>query len=266
MRSILREFIESVISEIDMSDVKEVCYADGSTHVMKTCKIGDKGFHLKFSEASLFDVHDPSLQILVEYLAYRIYGLYTGVHVPEEIHLVYDKKKSVVGLATLTQRGQTVRYKPKELGELLSQGIFVDVLLANWDVVAHGNYIPSKDKVTRIDPGGSLTFRAQGGRKNKNFGDEPGELKTMLDPSSGTPSSAIISKADMKKAVQSFTSVTWEQISTTIDAVDAEISAEISEHMPSLLDQWKSDAKEIKSKLAKRHAAIMKHVEFVNNV
>ena len=67
----------------------------------------------------------------------------------------------------------------------LGQGFVVDALLANWDVIGlnkdnimvdnNGNGVPF-----RIDNGGSLTFRAQGGRKE--FGPEVKELETMRNP------------------------------------------------------------------------------------
>ena len=67
----------------------------------------------------------------------------------------------------------------------LGEGFVVDALLANWDVIGstednimvdnNGNGIPF-----RIDNGGSLRFRAQGGRKE--FGPEVKELETMRNP------------------------------------------------------------------------------------
>jgi hypothetical protein len=64
----------------------------------------------------------------------------------------------------------------------LGEGFVVDALLANWDVLGQNqdNIIVSDNgngTPFRIDNGGSLTFRAQGGKKE--FGPEVKELQTM---------------------------------------------------------------------------------------
>jgi hypothetical protein len=200
--------IEAIVNEIDIEDVGNIACAAGSTHVMQTCKIGKDKYFLKFSDESLFKSGDPSLQILVEYLAYRIYQLFPGVSIPK-VELVYDAKRKRVGLASSEVKGKPglSNIKPAQLGKMLSAGVYVDVLLANWDVVGtgKGNVIVDKDRATRIDPGGSLTFRAQGGRKGEKFSTTPGELKTMLNPGFGA--GEVLSYADMKAAAKEFNAV-----------------------------------------------------------
>lgn len=61
-------------------------------------------------------------------------------------------------------------------------GFVADVYLANWDVVGlvHDNIVKGADgRMYRIDNGGSLIFRAQGGSKELSSTDIP-ELQTML--------------------------------------------------------------------------------------
>jgi hypothetical protein len=138
----------------------------------------------------------PEMQLLVEYLAYRVYARF-GVRVPEH-RLVHDGRR--VGLATRKVEGPSLgsylRSKGWDLEQVqrlrdvrdLHDGFFVDVLLANWDVIGltGDNVIVGPHGLVRIDPGGSLTFRAQGERKGEAFGDFPGELTTMRDPAVGT--------------------------------------------------------------------------------
>ena len=86
LRNLIREIL---VKEADISDAGDVCYTAGSTHVMKTCKIGKDKYFLKFSDDTLFEGVDPSLQILIEYLAYRIYGLFSGIN---EVELELEKR------------------------------------------------------------------------------------------------------------------------------------------------------------------------------
>lgn len=261
LRALLRE---AVISEVDISDLEGISCTAGSTHVMKTCKLGKDKYFLKFSDASMFEGEtDPSLQILIEYLAYKIYALYPGVRIPK-VELVYDKAEKKVGLATSAVQGKPGRTSvpAKKLGKMLSAGVYVDVFLANWDVVGTdaGNVIVDKDVATRIDPGGSLTFRAQGGRKGNKFASSAGELKTMLDPSFGG-AGEVLSHADMQAAAKEFQSVGWQAINSTIKSVAAEVSADLKKRgMLGLEKQWLADVAEIASKLASRHKEIAKHV------
>lgn len=84
----------------------------------------------------------------------------------------------------------------KRLGELteaereavipkIRDGFGVDAILANWDALGSDldNIIVRPDGTpVRIDVGGSLRFRAQGGPKGAAFGGSPGEIFSMRDP------------------------------------------------------------------------------------
>ena len=263
----LRESVNAaVMREADIADVSDVCFTAGSTHVMKTCKIGGDKYFLKFSDESLFEDVDPSLQILVEYLAYRIYALYSGINVPHP-ELVYDSSGNKVGLATSPAPGQMalkVGTDPKLLAKMMSQGVYVDVFLANWDVIGtgSGNVFVDKDRAIRIDPGGSLTFRAQGGRKDAAFGSKVKELSTMFKAGTGTGD--IYKHADLKAAAKEFLAVDWSTIEAEIDDVAAEVSEQLLQRkMKKLLSQWKSDVDYIRTTLAERHSEVEDHAQHV---
>lgn len=75
----------------------------------------------------------------------------------------------------------------------LRKNFAMDALMANWDVVGQNadnvmvrTTAGGKLKVFRIDNGGSLRYRAQGGAKGNLFGDSVNELSTMRDPKYGT--------------------------------------------------------------------------------
>lgn len=254
------------MNEIDISGVEGVCHTGGSTHVMNTCKIGGEDYFLKFSDTDLFYDSDPSLQVLVEYLAYRIYGLFAGISIPTP-KLVYDTSKKRVGIATSTVKGKHALgsgIDPKYLAKMLSQGVYVDIFLANWDVIGtgSGNVLTRDDKAVRIDPGGSLTFRAQGGKKGRHFGTKVGELETMLKGGMGAGN--IYQYADLAVAAKEFLSIKWSNIESEIDSVKNEISEELKNRdMEDLLNEWDTEVNQIKSILSKRHKEVESHAEFV---
>lgn len=74
--------------------------------------------------------------------------------------------------------------------EQLKKGFAVDALLGNWDVVGMSgdNVLFAGGKVYRIDNGGALNFRAQGGLKTPDDWNEyPTELHSMRESPQGQP-------------------------------------------------------------------------------
>ena len=122
-------------------------------------------------------------QVQSEAMANNIYKV-SGIPVPKQ--KLYTDEKALV-LEEIFGRLLNECF-PNQLENIrlkLGQGFVVDALLANWDVIGsqednimvgnNGHGVP-----VRIDNGGSLTFRAQG--KKKEFGPEVNELETMRDP------------------------------------------------------------------------------------
>lgn len=100
----------------------------------------------------------------------------------------------------------------------IARGYGVDALVANWDVVGleHDNIGFKDGKVIRLDNGGSLTFRAQGGTKNFP-GTEVAELQTLLDPTKNPNTSTLYNEAFKDKhlklaALERAASITNDQI------------------------------------------------------
>lgn len=265
--SLIRKIIKEVLEEADIEDVSDIERTCGSTHTMSTCKIKGGKYYLKFSDENLFDDVDPSLQILVEYLAYRIYGLYSGISIPK-IELVYDRNNKKVGIATTPAKGKpAVVYgeQGKLLAKMMSMGVYVDAFLANWDVIGTGtaNVFTDEEIATRIDPGGALTFRAQGGRKGTKFSDKPGEMKTMFDPNFGG-SGRVFQFSDLKVAAKEFMSVDWNTISSEIKKVYQEVSQELSEKgMSKLNDSWKNEVESIDTTLKSRHKEMISQIGMI---
>jgi hypothetical protein len=262
LRQVIRE---EILNEIDIEEVGESCWAQGSTHELSTCTIGGDRFYLKFSDSWFFEADDPSLQILNEFLTYQIYKQFPAASTPERIELVYDRGGQRVGLATLAVRGGGRNITAKQLAGLLSAGVYVDIFLANWDISNTANIIISPDasKATRIDLGGNLDFRAQGKRKGKMFGDEPGELNTML-PTSGGRITDIFDGADLRMAAQTFLRTPWSAISGAIARTHEQVSKELQARgMTKLAGEWDAYVNHIGPILAKRHRTVAAHAQHI---
>ena len=122
-------------------------------------------------------------QVQSEAMANTIYQV-CGIPVPAQ-KLYPDEKALVLQEILGRLLNECFPNQEENIRLRLGEGFVVDALLANWDVIGlnkdniivdnNGNGIPF-----RIDNGGSLTFRAQGG--GKEFGPEVKELITMRDP------------------------------------------------------------------------------------
>jgi hypothetical protein len=234
-------------------------------------------FFVKFSDldAAFCDV-PPDLQLIVEHLAYRVYACY-GMRVPES-WLVHDGRR--LGLGTRKVPGVSVgsllrsRAQDLEQLKLLPQardvfgGFFVDVLLANWDVVGlHGdNLLLAADGIHRIDPGGALTFRARGDRKGAAFGDHPGELTTIRNPAVGTAGRVFagMTANDEAHAAAVFRAVPWPELLGVLETTREQTHAVLGElgeaARPDLASAVDAEFEEIIPRLRLRQAAILRAI------
>jgi len=264
LRRIIRE---TLLHEIDIEEVGESCWAQGSTHELSTCTIGGDKFYLKFSDINMnYDGSDPSLLVLNEYLAYKIYKLFPGAKTPGRIEVVYDRANKKVAIATLAVPGKHDRpIPPKVLAKLLSAGVYVDIFMSHWDISNTANLVvsPEGDSVTRIDPAGTLAKRAQGRDKGGAFSDAPGELETML-PTSNSRITDIFVGADLRVAAESFLGVPWKDVLDTIEVTYQQVLTDLSERgMNSLAKEWSAYVNRVTPILAKRHKTIFLHAEHI---
>ena len=261
----IRSLIREMLNEIDIEEIGQTCWAPGSTHDLKTCTVGNDKYYLKFSDPDLFGADDPSLQILNEYLAYRIFRLFPGINIPERVEPVYDRIGKRVGLMTTPAAGSSGRIiSSKQLAKLLSSSVYASIFLAHWDISNTANVIVSQDanRATLIDPGGTMDFRARGERKGTMFGDDPSELSSMISgPRSRTD---IFDGADLRQAAEEFLAVNWSKMSSTIQEVLKEVSDDLQERgMDRLLSQWQGYVSRIEPILAKRHKTIVLHAQHI---
>jgi hypothetical protein len=236
--------------------------AGRSTHSIGKYVKDGQGYFVKYP--------NPQLQSVVEHLAYKIYKLF-GIKVPES-YLVVDENNERLGIATKGVPGKLALSHKNLVGHKdMNDGFYVDAFLANWDVMGlnFDNIIVSNDAAYRIDPGGSLTFRAQGGRKENRFSHEPGEVNTFKSPQMSPQASSVFSHMtdeDNKRAAKIFTNVSWNDIENQIDqvAVESKEKAKELQDSGSLSSEIDQDTQEIKQKLKSRYDKIISQINSSN--
>ena len=117
-----------------------------------------------------------------EFLAAR---LYEAAGAPILNTQLVDLGGGKLGTETLWKDKENIDLKNAEHRKLAQEHFATQAWLANWDAVGMGqhendwNQAMVDGKMTTVDPGGSLIFRAQGGPKGNAWGDSVGEWDTM---------------------------------------------------------------------------------------
>jgi 8-oxo-dGTP pyrophosphatase MutT (NUDIX family) len=99
----------------------------------------------------------------------------------------------------------------------MREGFALDAWLANWDVagLTYDNVVKGSDgKLYRIDVGGSLLFRAQGGEKGNAFGDKTTEFESLRDDTNYVSKSIFggMSDEEIASSVEKVEAITPDQI------------------------------------------------------
>jgi hypothetical protein len=122
-----------------------------------------------------------------------------------------------------------------ETKKQIQDGFVIDAWLANWDVAGLGNdniVINDKGEAFRIDVGGSLLFRAQGGDKGDKFSDEVTEIDTLRDYNRNPRSGALfgdMTDEDLKASAAKLLEISSDDIDSLVDAAgfDPDASSEL---------------------------------------
>lgn len=116
-----------------------------------------------------------------EVLAGKLYQL-AGVEAPDLAIVDYNGRP---GIASKIIEGLTEDSASLRAGTVSNVGdnFAVDAWLANWDVVglSYDNLLVKGNRAIRVDTGGALRYRAQGGLKGAAWGDTVSELDTLRD-------------------------------------------------------------------------------------
>lgn len=106
----------------------------------------------------------------------------------------------------------------------VQEGFATDVWLANWDVVGlgHDNIVTdATGKPVRVDPGGALLFRAQGGKKGPAFTAEANEWDTLRDAAKNPQAASVfagMTDQQLRDSAQKVVDVSPGQIDEVVKA------------------------------------------------
>lgn len=273
MKSFKNMLLELAFKSVDLLlyDKSDI----GSTHDVKQYMNNGKIYYVKTPTEYLYEYYtDPILHILVEYLSYEIYNFY-NIKVP--FVDLYIKNNKIM-LASEKTVGHHILIKDLPKYKDFVKGFAVDTFIANWDVSGTANtadnlIMDNNGNVTRIDPGGSLTFRARGQKKYESFTDEVNELKTMRDEEYSLAAKAYNSHREMIiLSFDNFFSKSWNELKTHLinfefDNIYKPIKNMItdSELKDDILTSWEVEFKQILSKLEKRHQYMEKIYRKIEN-
>ena len=132
--------------------------------------------------------------------------LYDALGVPCLQNEVVDAGDGKLGTATEWVKTTPFdRHDQKQVDEV-RKNFAAHALLANWDAVGleDDNQARVGGRMTTLDPGGSLLYRAQGGPKGAAFGDKVNEWDTLRDPKNGPTTRPFreMTFAEMRASVQ----------------------------------------------------------------
>lgn len=141
-----------------------------------------------------------------ELLATKLYKI-AGIQTPEIRPVLINGKIWAIASKFETDLKETNNVKN------LHEAFAADAWLANWDSVLYGNTFEKNGKPIKIDNGGSLNYRAQGGLK-PNFGDEVDEIISLVDGRNweSTDVYASISYQDLIKSFKKVCSISNKAI------------------------------------------------------
>ena len=149
------------------------------------------------------------------------------------------------------------------------KGFAVDIFIANWDVAGSGDItgnliIDNKGNVTRIDPGGALSFRARGAKKRDSFDNTVGEYDSMRDEDKSQVAKTYNTHSKMIiESFKRFLEIPWNTMHmelikfnriNIVDPINELI--EDSELKMDILEEWHNEFEEILGKLQNRYASM----------
>lgn len=128
-----------------------------------------------------------------EVLAAALYRA-AGIDVPEVRLLDVAGKPGVASKIIAGVKSDPGALKAGRVANVFD-GFAIDAWLANWDVAGlnFDNLLVKDGKAYRIDVGGSLRYRAQGGLKG-SFGNLVGELQSLRNPSTNPQAAAVFAQ------------------------------------------------------------------------
>lgn len=169
---------------------KKITDEDGNAFVIKT-----------------YENNGGLLQIKNELLANILYRTVNYNSTPVSSITEFNGKPALKTKFINSNSEEKLTKEAIRLSEGIKDTFVMDCWLANWDSIGleYDNVVKQGySGFTKVDNGGALMFRAQGGLKGDKFSDEVGELKTLRDPSINPTSAYVyqgITETDILKQV-----------------------------------------------------------------
>jgi SPP1 gp7 family putative phage head morphogenesis protein len=154
-----------------------------------------------------------------EVLAGKLYEL-AGVEVPELELINADGKTGIASKIVDGLSKGTPAQLAKAAGTM--EGFATDAWLADWDAVGldYDNLLLKAGRAVRVDVGGSLRYRAQGGLKGSAFGPWVGEIGSLRDASTNPKTAAVFGKitpAQLEASVRRVLAISDDQIRAAVE-------------------------------------------------
>ena len=131
-----------------------------------------------------------------EILAGKLYEK-AGVSVPELVIVDWNGRKGVASRIIDGVKKDPAALKSGKYAKDIEENFMVDAFLGDWDVVGTGydNMLMAGNRAVRIDVGGSLRYRAQGGVKsNSQWNGIVNEIEDMRNPGTNEYASEVFGK------------------------------------------------------------------------
>jgi hypothetical protein len=158
-------------------------------------KIDDESYYVKFPS-------NPDIA-KIEVLANKIYKL-LDVYVPEVELIEKDNKIGLTSKIVDVLDDDVEDYMEKLSNHSdIKDNFVIDAWLANWDVGGFDFYsknvlLDKNNRALRIDQGGSLTRRAQGGLKGSSFNDIVSEIESLRSSKATSMNRNLFNKINEK--------------------------------------------------------------------
>lgn len=222
----------------------------------------DGGLYLNRATGEKWYIKTPASGDMAvnEVVSNHLYRL-AGIDVPELRYITVEGRLSIAskwteGLVSDSATLSNAAKARKVAG--VFEGFAMDAWLANWDVVglSFDNLLLNGGRAVRIDTGGSLLYRAQGGLKGLDFGKVVNELDSLRNTATNPQSAKVFGKIttpELEAGVRRVLKISEEDIRAVINKYGAEWSAEEREKLVETLIARQED-------LAKRFPNLMKDI------
>ena len=149
-----------------------------------------------------------------------------------------------------------------------AEGFVVDAWMANWDVVGMGfdNLLLKGGRAWRVDTGGALRFRAQGGLKGAAFGDDVLELDSLRNAATNPQSAAVfrgLTPSQLEDGVRRVLAIPEDRIRALVDELGPLDRGERDKLLATLLARREALAERFPNARPKREAPAPAPVERV---